>query len=216
MLAKSFFLVFVLASVSGAPAPQYSQYLSYLPATLQVFVNKTLEEGREVVYDLYDDVKEEVVEPLSPRVTDMMATASRVMGQVNRISDTVDKIMARKKLTEEEMEEVEARIAELQEEIEEDKINDENVDDQFEMMIQSTLTSIREMMVEWTKEDQLFFNNLAKVEEEFYKVNEAIANGSGDMKTQIASLFETLRSIDLNRIGDLQNETEPENIPRTF
>ena len=38
------------------------------------------------------------------------------------------------------MEEVEARIAELQEEIEEDKINDENVDDQFEMMIQSTLT----------------------------------------------------------------------------
>ena len=50
-------------------------------------------------------------------------------------------------------------------------------------------------MVEWTKEDQLFFNNLAKVEEEFYKVNEAIANGSGDMKTQIASLFETLRSV---------------------
>ena len=48
--------------------------------------------------------------------------------------------VARKKLTEEEMEEVEARIAELQEEIEEDKINDENVDDQFEMMIQSTLT----------------------------------------------------------------------------
>merc|ERR1711860_423414 len=116
----------------------------------------------------------------------------------------------------EEMEEVEARIAELQEEIEEDKINDENVDDQFEMMIQSTLTSIREMMVEWTKEDQLCFNNLAKGEEEFYKVNEAIANGSGDMKTQIASLFETLRSIDLNRIGELQNETEPENIPRTF
>ena len=113
------------------------------------------------------------------------------------------------------MEEVEARIADLQEEIEEDKINDENVDDQFEMMIQSTLTvsfiqplnqtldklfklvfqSIREMMVEWTKEDQLFFNNLAKVEEEFYKVNEAIANGSGDMKTQIASIFETLRSV---------------------
>ena len=38
------------------------------------------------------------------------------------------------------MEEVEARIGELQEEIEEDKINDENVDDQFEMMIQTTLT----------------------------------------------------------------------------
>ena len=58
----------------------------------QVFVNKTLEEGREVVYDLYDDVKEEVVEPLSPQVTNMMASASRVMGQINVISDKVDKI----------------------------------------------------------------------------------------------------------------------------
>ena len=58
----------------------------------QVFVNKTLEEGREVVYDLYDDVREEVVEPLSPQVSDRMATATRVMGQVNQISDTVDKI----------------------------------------------------------------------------------------------------------------------------
>ena len=55
-------------------------------------MNKTLEEGREVVYDLYDDVKEEVVEPLAPQVTDMMATATRVMSQVNQISDTVDKI----------------------------------------------------------------------------------------------------------------------------
>ena len=55
-------------------------------------MNKTLEEGREVVYDLYDDVKEEVVEPLSPQVTNMMASASRVMGQINVISDKVDKI----------------------------------------------------------------------------------------------------------------------------
>merc|ERR1712147_197282 len=211
MLAKSIFLISVLASVWGAPAPQYSQYLSYLPATLQ-----TLEEGREVVYDLYDDVKEEVVEPLAPQVTNMMATASRVMGQLNAISDKVDKIMMRKKLTEEEMEEVEAKIAELQSEIEEDKMNDEKVDDQFEMMIQTTLTTIREMMVDWTRQDKLFFNNLAKVEEEFYNINQAVANGSGDMKSQIANLFETLRSIDLNRIGDLQNETEPENIPRTF
>ena len=38
------------------------------------------------------------------------------------------------------MAEVEAKIADLQAEIEEDKINDENVDDQFEMVIQTTLT----------------------------------------------------------------------------
>ena len=58
----------------------------------QVFVNKTLEEGREVVYDLYDDVKEEVVEPLSPEVNSVMTTAARVMGQLSSIKDTVDEI----------------------------------------------------------------------------------------------------------------------------
>ena len=49
-------------------------------------------------------------------------------------------LVARKKLTEEEMAEVEAKIADLQAEIEEDHINDENIDVQFEMMIQTTLT----------------------------------------------------------------------------
>ena len=32
------------------------------------------------------------MEPLSPQVTKMMASASRVMGQINDISDKVDKI----------------------------------------------------------------------------------------------------------------------------
>jgi len=168
------------------------------------------------VYDLYDDVKEEVVEPLSPEVNSVMTTAARVMGQLSSISDTVDEIMMRKQLTEEEMVEVEAKIADLQSEIEEDKMRDDNVDDDFELMIQTALTSIREMMIEWTKQEKLFFGNMEKIEGEFYKFNEALANGSGDIKTHISKLFETLRSIDLNKVGELQNETEPETIPRTF
>ena len=46
----------------------------------------------------------------------------------------------RKQLTEEEMVEVEAKIADLQSEIEEDKMRDDNVDDDFELMIQTALT----------------------------------------------------------------------------
>ena len=44
------------------------------------------------MYDLYDDVKEEVVEPLSPEVNSVMTTAARVMGQLSSIRDTVDEI----------------------------------------------------------------------------------------------------------------------------
>ena len=38
------------------------------------------------------------------------------------------------------MVEVEAKIADLQSEIEEDKMRDDNVDDDFELMIQTALT----------------------------------------------------------------------------
>ena len=62
-------------------------------------------------------------------------------------------------------------------------------------MSKNVFKAVREMMVDWTRQDKLFFTNLAKVEEEFYKVNEALANGSGDMKTQIANLFETLKGV---------------------
>ena len=62
-------------------------------------------------------------------------------------------------------------------------------------MSKSVFQTIREMMVEWTRQDKLFFNNLAKLEEETYKINQAVVNGSGDIKSQITSLFETLRSV---------------------
>ena len=50
-------------------------------------------------------------------------------------------------------------------------------------------------MVEWTMEDKMFFNNMAEIEEEFYKFNEAIADGSGALKEQISRLFEVLRKV---------------------
>ena len=70
-------------------------------------------------------------------------------------------LMARKKLTEEEMAEVEAKIADLQAEIKEDHSNDENVDDQFEMMIQTTLTVSFKLDI-WIKYLEIVFSQSEK------------------------------------------------------
>ena len=64
-----------------------------------------------------------------------------------------------------------------------------------EVFFLNPFKSIREMMIEWTKQEKLFFGNMEKIEGEFYKFNEALANGSGDIKTHISKLFETLRSV---------------------
>ena len=61
-------------------------------------------------------------------------------------------------------------------------------------------------MVDWTRQDKLFFNNLAKLEEETYKINQAVVNGSGDIKSQITSLFETLRSVKVKSIMAVKND----------
>ena len=60
--------------------------------------------------------------------------------------------------------------------------------------------SVREMMVEWTNEDAMFFNNVKSIEEQFYNFNKEVADGSGDLKTEIKKLFETMRNVSFQGI----------------
>ena len=49
--------------------------MEYLPESVNSYINKTWEEGRDVAYDLYDDIKEEVLSKSDAHVdalTDMM------------------------------------------------------------------------------------------------------------------------------------------------
>ena len=49
-----------------------------------------------MVYDLYDDVMEEVVDRTSGQVQGIMGTMMRTFGELNQISDTVDRISKNK------------------------------------------------------------------------------------------------------------------------
>merc|ERR1712227_51779 len=197
MLVKVSILLFVsVLSAEGAPVASswLSSYITdYLPPTLQKFLNDTIDEGTNVVYDLYDDIKEEVIDKSADNIGKITYTLQTMMGRLNDISDKVDTIMDRRRLTKKEMLEVQERVAELESEIANDKFN-------VEKMIQMFLTSVREMMVEWTNEDAMFFNNVKGIEEQFYKFNKVVADGSGDLKSEIKKLFETMRNIDLNKI----------------
>merc|ERR1712227_147347 len=222
MLVKASILLLVsVLSAEGAPTAA-SSWLSgyitdYLPPTLQKFLNNTISEGTDVVYDLYDDIKEEVIDKSADNIGKITYTLQTMMGRLNDISDKVDTIMDRRRLTKKEMLEVQERVAELESEIANDKFNDEMINDDVEKMIQMFLTSVREMMVEWTNEDAMFFNNVKGIEEQFYKFNKVVADGSGDLKTEIKKLFETMRNIDLNKIGaveDTEDKKQDEEAPR--
>merc|ERR1711868_84936 len=218
MLVKAATLVLVsVLSVEGAPVASpsnwWSSYITdYLPPTIQKLVNDTIDQGTDVVYDLYDDIKEEVIDKSADNIGKITYTLNAMMGRLNDISDKVDTIMTRRKLTKKEMLEVQERVAELESEIARDKFNDEK-------MIQMFLTSVREMMIQWNNEDAMFFSNVKSIEEQFYNFNQVVADGSGDLKTEIKKLFETMRNIDLNKIGALEeakDNDEDDEIPRNF
>ena len=56
------------------------------------------------------------------------------------------------------------------------------------------------MMIQWNNEDAMFFNNVKSIEEQFYNFNKVVADGSGDLKTEIKKLFETMRNVSLQEI----------------
>ena len=81
----------VLVGAAPAPAP-WTQYLQYLPDTVQAFVNSTLEQGQEVAMDLYDDIKEEVLDKTAPNMEGLQGVIGKTVGELMGISDTAGEI----------------------------------------------------------------------------------------------------------------------------
>ena len=65
----------------------------------------------------------------------------------------------------------------------------------MDILYNSIFEAVKEMMVDWTFEDQLFFSNMAKLHQQFTDFNNAVADGSSDMKENISKLFEILKSV---------------------
>ena len=80
-----------LVLVGAAPAP-WTQYLQYLPDTVQAFVNSTLEQGQEVALDLYEDIKEEVLDKTAPNMEGLQGVIGKTVGELMGISDTAGEI----------------------------------------------------------------------------------------------------------------------------
>merc|ERR1711872_160850 len=120
MMTQTIFFLF-LSSCSAAPAffdywdqmiqnntilDRIEDYRSYLPESLNSYLNKTLDDGLEMAYDLYDDFKEEVLEKSTQQVdamTDLMKNfISRVLSIHKDIGGVLEQDPA---LTDEEIQE---------------------------------------------------------------------------------------------------------------
>ena len=63
--------------------------MEYLPESVNSYINKTWEEGRDIAYDLYDDIKEEVISKSDVHVDAMTEMMERFFERANEIHRSI-------------------------------------------------------------------------------------------------------------------------------
>ena len=67
-------------------------YHSYLPESAQMCINESIDDGKDLVYDIYDDVKEEVVNKTADNVESLTVVLSGMINKFSKITNNVDGI----------------------------------------------------------------------------------------------------------------------------
>eukprot|EP00092_Neocalanus_flemingeri_P024881 GFUD01026981.1.p1 GENE.GFUD01026981.1~~GFUD01026981.1.p1 ORF type:complete len:241 (+),score=86.26 GFUD01026981.1:145-867(+) len=182
-------------------------YHSYLPESAQKFINKTIDDGKDIVYDIYDDVKEEVVSKTAGNIDSLTNVLGGMFNKFQNIKDSVndiimqDRALNETELTNEALNNLKNKIKNLEEIIEIDIEKDKSVTEDVEKLIQQFLSSTREMVVEMAEGGEVFWSKMKQFEVEFYKVKIALSDSTGELKEEVSELFKTMKQVDLNKIG---------------
>ena len=80
--------------IKWADASNETNYyrMEYLPESVNSYINKTWEEGRDVAYDLYDDIKEEVISKSDVHVDAMTKMMERFFERANEIHSSIKRV----------------------------------------------------------------------------------------------------------------------------
>merc|ERR1711962_250143 len=175
----------VLGSAVAAPQ-DYQSYLSqlhqyrmeYLPESVNSYINKTWEEGRDVAYDLYDDIKEEVLSKSDAHVDALTDMMEKFFERANEIHSSIKTVLEQ-----------------------EGALSDENLPEGVERMIQGMIRLCRQMMVAAADKEAEFWSKMKQLEVQFYQMKSASADTAASLRDWVTAAFQTMNEIDLNAIG---------------
>merc|ERR1711963_585799 len=157
----------VLGSAVAVPQ-DYQSYLSqlhqyrmeYLPESVNSYINKTWEEGRDVAYDLYDDIKEEVLSKSDAHVDALTDMMEKFFERANEIHSSIKTVLEQ----EGALSDVEIQARADKEELEREAEEDENLPEGVERMIQGMIRLCRQMMVAAADKEAEFWSKLKQLE----------------------------------------------------
>merc|ERR1711962_897535 len=173
----------VLGSAVAAPQ-DYQSYLSqlhqyrmqYLPESVNSYINKTWEEGRDVAYDLYDDIKEEVLSKSDAHVDALTNMMEKFFERANEIHSSIKTVLEQEGALSDE--EIQARA---------DK---EGLD-----QLRKKFDDLEEEL------EREFWSKMKQLEVQFYQMKSASADTAASLRDWVTAAFQTMNEIDLNAIG---------------
>merc|ERR1712032_1572143 len=199
--------------IKWADASNETNYyrMEYLPESVNSYINKTWEEGRDVAYDLYDDIKEEVISKSDVHVDAMTKMMERFFERANEIHSSIKTVLEQEgALTDEEIREIadkeglqqlREKFTDLEEELEREAVEGENLPEGVERMLQGMIRLCRQMMAAAADKEAEFWSKMKQLEVQFYQMKSASADTAASLRDWVTAAFQTMNEIDLNAIG---------------
>jgi hypothetical protein len=195
---------------------QVLEYRKYLPDSFTAYLNETLEDGKAVAFELYEDWKEEVLDKSLGQVDAMTKLMKKFIERVMAIREDIGAVLEQNEaLSDEEIQErndreglqqLRERFDEMEAEIQTEVTENESLPEGVEQVIQTFITTIRELMRKMANKEAEFWSKLKQTEVQFWELKSAMADSSSDLRERVSAIFLALQDVDLNEIGNVYTE----------
>jgi len=209
-------------STSNSTSWNPEQLKELLPSKLYDFFGETVGEGQDVVYELLDNLEDEVISKTSKSVDGMTAWFYDLEGNLQSVRQSVVKIFGRgEPLTveeaaqsTEELDTLKSKFDNFEKKVNEEIETEKNLPFALRNQLIQFITAGREMLVSIGREDETYFGMLRQLENEAYKIKLIIADSSEELKEKMDSLFVSLQQVDLTKFLEDEVKEDGDKTPR--
>merc|ERR1712055_945074 len=173
----------------------------FLPNKVTNYVEKTADDGLELLDGIYQESRDSIVEKTSDNVDDITGLVEDFIQKLTNIKDntlniaTQEGVLSEEQIearnTQENLEGTKLKLKQLKQEISLEKQEDQNLEG-VEGIIQRLITSAREVLDTVNGQTEIFWSKVKQMEVEVYKVNSIMADTTGELKDVLKDLFSTL------------------------
>merc|ERR1719339_499938 len=150
------------------------------------------EEGRDLAYDLYDDIKEEVLSKSDVHVDAMTEMMERFFERANEIHSSIKRVLEQEgALTDEEIQEIADKegLQQLREKF--NDLEEELEREGVERMLQGMIRMCRQMMAAAADKEAEFWSKMKQLEVQFFQMKAASADTASSLRDWVTAAFQT-------------------------